>query len=177
MFGEVCGAPVKRMQMWYLIELQVVEVPCTGTIEEAAAMFDKGEFVESEITHKTYKIMRRHAEIAGLIKQLHREQSKKKLPLLPARKTEAVEESKGLVKKDIPWPGMVSKSARVGVVNEKLVEHKLIAPTGKDFEFWFRSTMADTAIQNTNAWQHFLKTDEELEMERVLNAKKCCTLQ
>jgi hypothetical protein len=135
------------------------------------AQYDSGDMHESEIKHTTIQVMRQHTELKQLVTYLKKTlpknlivDGKKALSAnVPAAPHSIIEKvSGGLIKSPTEWPVQLSKSAipQAGTENPKYTKYKVQHPTEHELKLWFVSLCATKGAQDTEGFQHFLKSDE-----------------
>ena len=98
------------------------------------------------------------------------------VPSAPAK--DLFKTGKGLNKSKTEWPGPMSKSAmpQSGAENTKYQEYTINRPTEHELKLWFVSLCQVQGAQDTEGFQHFLKSDDHRIAEFAEGGGACCTL-
>jgi hypothetical protein len=158
----------------------------TGTPEEMGAQYEGGDLHESEVKQTTIQVKRRYTELQQLVKYLKKNLPKQniiggkkamhaKTPAVPAQVIDKTDQS--LLKSEIEWPGTMSKSAmpQAGTPNAKYLKCIIQHPTEKELKFWFVSLCGTKGAQDTEGFQHFLKSDDARVAE-FGDSGGCCSI-
>jgi hypothetical protein len=166
----------------------ILQFARTGPPEEMGKNYDNKDLHESEIKTITEQVMRRHSELGQLVKYLKKTLPKQavvdgkvalhaNVPTAP--KKDLFKSGKGLNKSKTEWPGPMSKSAlpQAGTENTKYLEYKINNPTEHELKLWFVSLCQVSGAQDTEGFQHFLKSDDHRIIEFGSDGGgSCCTI-
>ena len=143
----------------------------TGPPEEMGQQYDANELHESEIKTETIQVMRRHSELSQLVKYLKQNLKKHDVvdgkdaldaPVPAAPRKDLFKLKTGLIKSPTEWPGVLSKSTHghAGTENSKYAAYTVNSPTEHQLRLWFVSLCQVSGAQDTEGFQHFLKSEE-----------------